>query len=82
MSDVLSVENGQLIVKDHADLDHDTLSTVAEVTEVVNDKGYRTLRVSPFVIPTMVPLSSLHSLRLNRIDSSSVFARPSSNLAR
>jgi hypothetical protein len=26
-------------------LDRDTLSTVAEVTEVVNDKGYRTLRI-------------------------------------
>jgi hypothetical protein len=32
-------------VRDRDQLDRDTLSTIAEVTEVVNERGYRTLRV-------------------------------------
>jgi hypothetical protein len=39
VADVLAVENGQLIVREHADLDRDTLSTVAEVSEVVNERA-------------------------------------------
>jgi hypothetical protein len=45
ISDVLSVENGQLIVREHTDFDRDTLSTIAEVAEAVNERGHRTLRV-------------------------------------
>lgn len=41
ISDVLSVENGQLVVKEHADLDRDTLSTMASIEESVNERGYR-----------------------------------------
>jgi hypothetical protein len=42
---VLEVKDGQLIVKDHADLDADVLSTIASVEESVNERGFRTLRV-------------------------------------
>jgi Terminase small subunit len=45
VADVLTVEGGQLVVKEHAELDRDTLATIAEVSEVINDKGHRTLRV-------------------------------------
>lgn len=41
ISDVLSVENGQLVVKEHAELDRDTLSTMASIEESVNERGYR-----------------------------------------
>lgn len=45
ISDVLSVENGQLIVKEHVELDRDILSTIASVEESVNERGHRTLKV-------------------------------------
>lgn len=32
-------------MKDHADIDRDTLATVAEITETGNEKGHRILRV-------------------------------------
>jgi hypothetical protein len=52
VADVLTVENGQLVVKEHAELDRDTLSTVADVSEVVNEGGLRTLRVSCALVST------------------------------
>jgi phage terminase small subunit len=45
INDVLEVKDGALIVKNHASLDDDVLSTIAAVEEHINDKGYRTLRV-------------------------------------
>jgi phage terminase small subunit len=45
IGDVLTIENGEVIVKDHAKLNRDTLSTIAEVREVANDKGYRTIHI-------------------------------------
>jgi hypothetical protein len=36
---VLAVKDGELVVKDHADLRQDALSTVASIEEMVNDKG-------------------------------------------
>lgn len=43
--DVLETKDGEVIVKDHAELERDVLSTVAEVREVINDKGYRTTHI-------------------------------------
>ena len=64
---MLTVENGQLIVRDHADLDRDTLSTVAEVTEVVNDKSYRTVRVKQHDrLAALTLLARISGMLINR----------------
>jgi hypothetical protein len=44
-ADVFSIEGGQLVAKEHAHLDHDTLSTIASVEESVNERGHRTTKV-------------------------------------
>jgi hypothetical protein len=43
--DVLEIKDGELIMKDHAELSEDVLATVASVEEVINDKGHRSLQV-------------------------------------
>jgi hypothetical protein len=45
IGDVLTIEERKPVVKDHATLDPDTLSTVASVRESVNEKGHRSLEV-------------------------------------
>jgi hypothetical protein len=45
VADVLEVKDGELVVKDHAELDRDTLSTIASVEERVNQHGYRSISI-------------------------------------
>jgi hypothetical protein len=45
VADVPEIKDGEVIVKEHAEVDRDILSTVAEVREVINDKGYRTIHI-------------------------------------
>jgi hypothetical protein len=64
---VLTIEDGKLVVRDHAALDRDTLSTVAEVTAVVNDKGYRTLRVKQHDrLAALTLLARISGMLINR----------------
>jgi hypothetical protein len=44
-ADVFSIEGGQLVAKEHAHLDRDTLSTIASVEESVDERGHRTTKV-------------------------------------
>ena len=45
ISDVLEIKDGQLVVRDHASLTEDQLAAVQSIEEVINEKGFRTLRV-------------------------------------
>jgi phage terminase small subunit len=45
IADVLTVRDGALVVHDHADLDRDTLATIASIEENMNERGYKTLKV-------------------------------------
>jgi phage terminase small subunit len=67
VADVMEIKDGHLIVRDHADLDRDTLSTVASIEEVVNDKGYRTLRVRQHDrLQALTILAKVTGLMINR----------------
>ena len=42
---MLEIKDGQLVVRDHASLTDDQLAAVQSVQEVINEKGFRSLRV-------------------------------------
>jgi phage terminase small subunit len=77
IGDVLSVEDGALVVKEHADLDRDTLSTVASIEEQINDKGYRTLRVKQHDrLAALTLLARISGMLINRQEISGPGGRP------
>jgi phage terminase small subunit len=69
ISDVLEIKDGELVVKDHAALDRDTLSTVASIEEHITDKGYRTLRVKQHDrLAALTLLARINGMLINRTE--------------
>jgi hypothetical protein len=78
VSQVLEVRDGVLIVKDHADLDPDTMSTIAEVREAVNDKGFRTLHVRQYDrLQALTLLARVSGMPINKTEPSGPAGSPS-----
>jgi hypothetical protein len=68
ISDVLEIKNGQLVVKDHAQLTEDQLAAVASVEEVIARKG-RTLRVKQHdKISALTLLAKLMGINSDRLE--------------
>jgi phage terminase small subunit len=48
LGDFVELKDGELIVKDHAELEHDQLAAPASIEEHVNEAGHRTIKVKPY----------------------------------
>jgi hypothetical protein len=69
--------DGQLVIKDHASLDEDVLSTIAAVEEHINDKGYRTLHVKQHDrLAALSLLAKLLSMNTNKVEVSGPGGQP------
>jgi phage terminase small subunit len=67
VADVMEIKDGHLVVRDHADLDRDTLSTVASIEEHINDKGYSTLRIKQHDrLAALTLLARISGMLINR----------------
>jgi hypothetical protein len=74
---VLEIKNGQLVVKDHAQLTEDQLAAVASVEEVITKKGLRTLRVKQHdKLAALALLSKLVGITPNKLEVSGPGGQP------
>jgi phage terminase small subunit len=77
INDVLTIEDGKLVLKDHAALNRDSLSTVASVRESVNEKGHRSIEVRQHDRLAALTLCAHYGMLINKTELSGPGGKPS-----